>query len=200
MFLAAVCLIMSCSKSDSYIEEDENDISLKCGKPSPSRVTLPFRLDLTGVYTTQEPDAACGYDEVTNPWMWRIIVDADGTGSLMGKVSGNFSFCCDVMTGIYGPAELVLVAPDGDELYLSCQGQVLGGRLEDHPEYVTSYWRDPFTINGGTGRFEGATGGGWTDDYNSSLDPNSHHHWRGTITLQKGRHPFNHGYHSYPHR
>ena len=38
----------------------------------------------------------------------------------------------------------------------------------------------------GMGRFEGATGSGTNDDYNSDLDPYSHHHWTGTITLVKG--------------
>jgi hypothetical protein len=61
------------------------------------------------------------------------------------------------------------------------------GRLSDRPSYVIEYWRDPFVILGGTGRFEGATGGGMTDDYNSALDPYSHHHWNGTITMVKGK-------------
>ena len=66
----------------------------------------------------------------------------------------------------------------------------MGGRLDDHPEYVTSWWKDPWEITGGTGRFEGATGSGYTDDYNSAIDPYSHHRWTGTITMLKGEgHP-----------
>jgi hypothetical protein len=42
---------------------------------------------------------------------------------------------------------------------------------------VVSYWKDPFVILGGTGKYEGATGDIITDDYNSSEDPYSHHHW-----------------------
>ena len=80
-----------------------------------------------------------------------------------------------------------MVAANGDILYISGEGFVIDGRLDDHPEYVISYWRDPFVILGGTGRFEGATGEGWTDDYNSSEDPNSHHNWTGTITMVKGK-------------
>ncbi len=57
--------------------------------------------------------------------------------------------------------------------------------MEDHPDHVVSYWRDPYKILGGTGKFEGATGEGMTDDYNSSEDQNSHHHWKGTMTLLK---------------
>ena len=51
-------------------------------------------------------------------------------------------------------------------------------------KYERDDWRDPFVFKGGTGRFEGASGGGKTDDYNSSEDPNSHHHWKGTIRLK----------------
>ena len=41
---------------------------------------------------------------------------------------------------------------------------------------------------GGTGRFDGATGGGMSDDYNLDDYPgNSFHHWVGTITLVKGK-------------
>jgi hypothetical protein len=50
------------------------------------------------------------------------------------------------------------------------------GRLDYHPDYVNSYWKDPMIVLGATGRFAGATGTFMTDDYNSDLDPNSHHH------------------------
>ncbi len=67
-------------------------------------------------------------------------------------------------------------------------GQVIYGNEDDHPDGVNSYWRDPFTILGGTGRFDGATGGGMSDDYNLDVYPgNSFHHWVGTITLVKGK-------------
>ena len=79
-----------------------------------------------------------------------------------------------------------MVFGKGDTLFVTCKGKVIGGKSPDHPEYVTSYWRDDFLILGGTGRFEGATGSGKTDDYNSSEDPYSHHRWKGTITLEKG--------------
>ena len=57
------------------------------------------------------------------------------------------------------------------------------GKTDVHPAFVTSYWKGDFEILGGTGKYEGATGRGKTDDYNSSKDPNSHHNWNGTIHL-----------------
>ena len=83
--------------------------------------------------------------------------------------------------------EAYFVAANGDSLFVYVSGQVIGGRMDDHPDYVVSYFRDPFIIKDGTGRFKGATGGGTTDDYNSSQDIYSHHHWVGTITMMKGK-------------
>ena len=82
-----------------------------------------------------------------------------------------------------------MTAANGDELWLEIPlGFVNNTQPEDgQPEYVTSWWRDPFVITGGTGRFEGATGGGMTDDYNSTEDDNSHHNYTGTITMAKGK-------------
>jgi len=185
LFVAVICLAVSCSKSESY---EDNDVELKFGKAEHMKVCLPFRLDLVGEYVFRAPDSTCGYDEENDRLIWRIIVDAEGNATHMGQVTASFNFCCKVPTGFYGPAEVIVQAANGDELYLSCQGQVIKGRAEDHPEYVTSYWRDPFVILGGTGRFKGASGGGMTDDYNCvGIDPYSHHHWTGTIILKKGR-------------
>lgn len=141
----------------------------------------PFEADFTGTYTAVYPDSVlCG------PGSMHIIVDFSGENELLGSFTGNFDFCADSLGYYPGPRMgAYLVAENGDTLLISCAGQVLQGRQDDHPEYVVSYWRDPFKILGGTGKFEGATGSGMTDDYNSNQDQNSHHRWKGTITLLK---------------
>ena len=145
--------------------------------------THPFDADFTGVYTSVVPDSVrCG------PGLWaNVIVDFEGTCNELGNISGQFDFCADG-EGYYPGnwMQAYMVAENGDTLFIECAGQVLEGRLEEHPDHVTSYWKDPFKILGGTGKFEGATGSGMTDDYNSINDENSHHHWTGTITLIKG--------------
>jgi len=146
-------------------------------------VTLPFEADFTGTYTAIYPDSIiCG------PRYMHVLVDFTGKNKLLGAFTGNFDFCADSM-GYYPGARMkaYMVAENGDTLFISGAGQVLPGRLEDHPEYVVEYWRDPFEILGGTGKYLGATGGGVTDDYNSSEDQNSHHHWKGSITLVKNK-------------
>ncbi len=182
--IAGIGLLIACSKSNNFWGDDQLGNTMKNGPVKPVEVTLPFKVDLVGEYTAVFPDIDCGLSE-TEPFMYRIIVDFEGTGTQLGKIAGTFSFCANVMTGVYGPTVSHFTAANGDILYVSCQGRVITGRLDDHPDYVIEYWRDPFVISGGTGRFEGATGGGMTDDYNSDLDPYSHHHWRGTITLVK---------------
>ena len=145
--------------------------------------TIPFEANFTGEYA----QVLTGDDVKGCPegFECHVTVNFEGTAKELGKIEGTFNFCACGPEGEYAPTDSYLVSEDGDSLFFSCSGKVINGRLPGHPEFVTSYWRDPFVFEGGTGRFEGATGGGTTDDYNSSQDPNSHHHWTGKITLKK---------------
>jgi hypothetical protein len=184
--MAGFVLLMACEKSEDMLNEDMSDgENLKCaggrpGRPFHNKITLPFRADFIGNYVGVEPSPVCG----EGSWMM-ITNEGGGTGTMLGNFTHRFQFCCELETGIYpgGYMKSYFVAANGDSLFVACAGQVIAGRAEDQPEYVTEYFRDPFVILGGTGKFKGATGKGKTNDYNSSLDPNSHHHWRGTITL-----------------
>lgn len=146
--------------------------------------TEQFNTELTGTYTYVGPDTLetkkCN-DSIMNV---RIIVDCTGTCNMMGEVTAHFDFCSDD-AGHYGNTSAYMVDRNSDTLFISCEGTVIGGKTVNHPDYVTSYWKDDFVILGGTGPYEGATGSGQTDDYNSSEDPNSHHFWKGTIDWKK---------------
>jgi hypothetical protein len=186
LLIAVVSLIFSCSK----YEEDDMNVSLKKGNAEPKAVTVPFKADFVGTYSYAGPEASCGEWNPAGGIMWGMVInEGGGTGTHLGRFTHYFEFCCEFISGIYPAHHMVayFTAANGDVLYVSCAGQVIEGKAPDHPDYVVSYFRDPFVILGGTGRFEGATGSGWTDDYNSSEDPYSHHHWRGTITLVKGK-------------
>lgn len=184
--------MISCSKSDSFLNDDMN-VSLKKAKAEPTTVTVPFKADFVGTYIYAGPEESCGiYDESQGLYWGLVINDGTGTATHLGRMTSHFEFCCDFASGVYpGPTGHIvsfLTAANGDILYISCAGQVLNGRLDYHPADVNSYWKDPFEIIGGTGRFEGATGSGFTDDYNRDSYPdNSFHHWKGTITLVKGK-------------
>ena len=182
-------LIPGCDNSDELFDEIQNN-ELK--KTQPHMVTVPFKADFIGTYTNfiGGPDSECG-----DLYEVRVFVDFVGNATHLGKMYGKFEFCAGGPENPdapkpnrqYANSESYMVAANGDILYVTISGQVIQGRADDHPEYVTSYWRDKFLILGGTGRFEGATGSGWSDDYNSSLDNNSHHYWVGTINMVKGK-------------
>ena len=183
-------LMAGCDKTEDFYAED----SLELKSAQPHTVTVPFKADFVGVYDF--PSFRFGEDaNCEDGYGCRVFVDFKGTATHLGNMYGNFEFCAcgpddpevEGPDNQYLPSESYMVAANGDTLFVTIAGTVRQGRADDHPDYVLSYFRDPFIILGGTGRFEGASGGGWSDDYNSSLDPNSHHHWRGTITMVKGK-------------
>jgi hypothetical protein len=177
-------LFAGCSKleiqPDPLNSGDES--ALKSAKTS---VTMGFNIVFTGTYDFADLDPICVCDDVP---MVRIINTGEGTGSHFGKLTHYFDFCVGVGSS-YPNCHMVAYFEDenGDRLFVEVAGWVLGGRVPGMPNFATSYFKDPFEIIGGTGRFEDATGSGITNDYNSSKDPYSHHHWTGKITMVKGK-------------
>ncbi len=184
---AAVCLVFSCSK---YEDEDLNVSLMKC-RHEPKTVTVPFKANFVGTYKYAGPEASCGEWNPEGGVMWGMVInEGRGTATQLGRFTHYFEFCCEFISGVYPANHMVayFTAANGDVLLVSCAGVVLNGRLDYHPADVNSYFKDPFVILGGTGRFEGATGSGYTDDYNRDSYPeNSFHHWKGTITMKKGK-------------
>jgi hypothetical protein len=114
----------------------------------------------------------------------------------MGKIMLTFNFCTagppdpNIPGSIYtwAAASSVMTAANGNKLYFYIgDGYAMGGRTDNHPEYVTEYWSGTVTITGGTGRFEGASGELLMDDYTTNIDDFTHHHWTGKISLVKGK-------------
>ena len=189
-------LLLSCQtdSEDNYTSTELKKSTLGSTKDECTKmVTVPFKADFIGAYqqVDQSTSRCFGTD-----YPYYVNVEFVGTGTHLGKFTGYFDFCAGgpddpAIEGedfMFEPTISEMVAANGDILYVSCWGSVVRGRTEDHPEHVVSYWRGPFEILGGTGRFEDATGSGMTDDYNSSLDrAHSFHHWKGTITMKKGK-------------
>ncbi|MCB0640192.1 MAG: hypothetical protein KDC44_01070 [Phaeodactylibacter sp.] len=146
-------------------------------------ITKDFTASFVGTYTYVGPDTLDAPKCIGDfSDYFRIIVDCQGTSELLGSVEVHFDFCGH-QDGRYGNAYAHMVDQQSDTVFVSCEGTVIQGRTEAHPSFVTSYWKDPFVILGGTGKYKGATGAGMTNDYNSSEDPNSHHQWKGTLTM-----------------
>ncbi|MBN2813852.1 MAG: alpha/beta hydrolase [Bacteroidales bacterium] len=150
-------------------------------RPGPGRTTMPFVAHFTGNYVSIGPCETCG----DSPPYFLVVNEGNGFCNCIGNITHHFEFCSNAAKGFYpqGYIKAYFTASNGDRLDVVISGRVIKGRSYGHPFFVTSYWRDPFTITGGTGRFEGARGSGFSNDYNSSKDPLSHHQWRGTITL-----------------
>lgn len=180
LFTPLLALLISCGRSVNSSGGD----SLKNG--TAKMIIMPFDVTATGNYTYIGPDTMAVKKCVAPLNIWRAIVDGKGTGTPVGNFTVHFDFCGDSLSN-YGNTQAYLALSDGDTLFVTGAGRVLDGRLDDHPAYVVSYWRDPFVILGGTGKYEGASGQIMSDDYNSSEDSFSHHHWKGTITMKKGK-------------
>lgn len=191
IIMLSIGLIMSCSKPDTLSENNSN--VLKKYKAEPKTVTVPFEANLLGQITnlvSDNPECADG------GFAYRVVVETSGKATHMGKVSLTFDFCTagppdPNIPGsfyTYAASSSEMIAANGDKLFLGFGGSSgILGRTDDHPDYVTDYWRDTVTINGGTGRFEGASGKLLLNDYCTNIDDYTHHHLTGTITLVKGK-------------
>ena len=167
--------INSCNSTSPESEGTEAKIEM---------VTEPFEARFLGTYTYAGPDTLPMPKCTDTLSTWRAIVDCQGTVNIFGDMTVHFDFCGNEK-GYYGNTSAYMLDSENDTLFITCTGQVIQGKTEEHPAYVVSYWKDDFEILGGTGKFAGATGNGKTDDYNSSEDSSSHHHWTGSITYQK---------------
>lgn len=191
--LALVFLFTGCEQA-----EDPEMLDAVAAKYAMSKegkmVTLGFNIKLFGTYQYQGPEFdKCGPFSPETGGYVLVINTGKGTGTHFKKVTSYFEFCVNPMTGTY-PENDYLIAyledEDGDQLFVEVAGQVLPGRVAGMPDFALSYFKDPFTIIGGTGKFEGASGGGFTNDYNFIAKDglvHTSHHWQGKITMKKGK-------------
>ena len=190
LLLTVLILLTGCESTDNL--EFDNTLNSKLEEVISSKneldktITMGFNVVFTGTYDVIAPNSTeCG----SLPYMVKIVNTGEGSGTYFGKLTSFFEFCVDGRDSSYPNGHIIAYFEDdnGDRLDVSAEGFVLPGRMPGMPSFATSYFKDPFVILGGTGRFEGATGSGMTNDYNSDRDYNSHHHWTGKITLPKSK-------------
>lgn len=152
--LFAIGLTHSCSDEPvNFNNESAFDQADLKAKP------VPFKANLFTArnYDVNEP---CD-DPVFTSFNWQV---GEGNATHLGKFSITIGFCESPGTGQYSLGYGVMTAANGDELYLQIPAEGDVGQVYpiDDPFYEFQF-QDSFEIIGGTGRFQGATGEGYTD-------------------------------------
>jgi len=129
---------------------------------------VPFKGDAVSVFKYGDLSTLTSYFEITEGNLTHL-------GAVTGTAEVHWTLVSlDPLVLEPAGADITLVAADGDELYLEHDAG------EWDPDTATS--TADFVITGGTGRFEGATGGGTATASGSGTVSNS---WTGTIDYKK---------------
>ena len=153
-------------------------------------VTVPLEASFFTGLVSLAPDPSCVAPMLLN------TQQGFGEATHLGRFSVLITFCIDpselLDDGQLSPGESLpyengfgaLVGANGDELFITIAGAVLPS---DHPDFDFEF-ADPFQIVGGTGRFDGAAGGGVTNSLVNFRSQPSHteHHWSGTLVVRPG--------------
>lgn len=140
----------------------------------------------------EEGQAMCTED----PFLAFNLQVGEGKGTHLGKFTTSMRFCSDLATFTYKNGRGLFVAANGDELYFNVPstgevGNILPLPFEHH--LYEFYFADPFEFDGGTGRFAGASGMGYTlsfvdlfdDDGEFIPEHRTDHRWFGKLILPK---------------
>lgn len=189
-------IVTSCEETGNEIAPDTAVLPDVEGKSHGSKsVSVPFKAKF---YTERKYDESgegfCSED----PYFGFNKQVGKGNATHLGKFTTVMRFCQSGFN--YKNGEGIFVAANGDELYFHVPAPdevgevVLYPSPSPNPPYE-AYFMDPFSFNGGTGRFEGATGGGYTDSFvnlfdddgNFILEHRTDHKWTGTLILPKDK-------------
>ena len=186
LILFSGIVISGCQKSgDDLAIAKGNDYNLKSKENGQN--TIPFKSDF---YTQRNYDVNLVGWCTEDPFLTFNYQVGEGNATHLGKFTTTMQFCVNGFQ--YKNGEGVFIAANGDELYFNIPSEGEVGQIFtiEHPLYELQF-QDPFEFTGGTGRFEGASGGGYTnsfvdlfdDDGNFIPDHNTDHEWNGTLIL-----------------
>jgi hypothetical protein len=204
----SICLIVACdvTESSEVLQEEQEQQMIEQKFESQNRLhrnqqSVPFKASFFTdiVINPEEPNdpEASGPLKggcTEEPFTFFNVQEGSGQATHLGKLSTRITFCVDTadlqddgtLTGDesapYNNGEGTFIAANGDELYFTIEGVVLPS---DHPEYNFEF-QDPFIFTGGTGRFAGASGGGWTDSLVDQSTDRTEHIWTGKILFDNG--------------
>lgn len=153
-------------------------------------VTIPFKAEFFTELVSLAPDEECGA-----PPNFLNTQKGFGEATHLGRFSARPSFCINMADLLddgqltdgellpYGPNRSALVAANGDKLWVVSSGAVVPS---DHPDFDFEF-TNPFEFTGGTGRFEGARGGGFQQGLVDQQASRTRHQWSGTLILPRGQ-------------
>jgi hypothetical protein len=193
-------LILSCSENSDYNPIlDLKSAELGADKTHETKtVTVPFKAKF---YTEpsdrldSDPPRDCvdeglPGDEDYIPFV--NIQAGGGNATHLGEFTTRMIFCTDMQYNLDGgpwPYYNVVgtfVAANGDILNIKVKAGVVNAITdEEHPFFgiYTVEFNDEFYFDGGTGKFDGATGGGKINSLSNFI--HTDHVWTGTLTLVK---------------
>lgn len=208
--LILICfgLFIACEKSSDLQKLQQDEIVKELnrednGEKFQVERSIPFKADFYTIrrYLPEDPEDCllsdyvpvnCEEDDYS-----RINLQCGaGQGTHLGDFTAVMSFCGATAGFTYKDGKGVFIAANGDELYVAVPPAGELGLVilyEDPQPKYEAYFQDPFVFTGGTGRFEGASGGGMTDSYVDLFDDKGNllpyhqtdHKWTGTLVLPK---------------
>lgn len=178
---------------------DDADTALKMGRDN-GTVTVPFKAEFFTERVSLTSDQKCAPPPDSRnrrriPLLFRSTQKGSGEATHLGRFSTTVTFCINLADLLddgqltegeslpYGPSEGALVAANGDELWVVSSGEVVPS---DHPDFDLEF-TNPFEFTGGTGRFEGASGGGLQQGFVDQQASRTRHQWSGTLTVRRGQ-------------
>lgn len=192
LILISLSMVFACDREamqDSIVPQGSNTVTPRSSHNSRA---LPFRANF---YTDLDIPAIVGGEKIcTDPVFDSPNVQTgEGNALHLGRFSTKLKFCGELITnptpeeqaaGLfarYSEVEGYFEAANGDLLFIGLSG--IGEiYLSNNPGYDLEF-SDDFTIEGGTGRFEGATGEMTSSSYVNLSTQRTDHVWTGTITL-----------------
>ena len=190
MAVISLALFISCDNSIDESMFDQNKGNL--GAKANGTRSIPFKADFFTIKT--EPDVGSEVVSCTeDPYLSLNYQVGEGNGTHLGKFDVTMSFCGAGFD--YKNGRGVFVAANGDELYFNVPSEGEVGHVildfENLPPPYEANFQDPFSFDGGTGRFVGATGGGMTNSFVDLFDDGgifilehrTDHDWTGTLIL-----------------
>lgn len=185
----SIMLLFACEEQE-FVKSDkitlQDDISVQYGNID-QKLELPFKAHFyTRRNYSEEGEGFCTED----PFFAYNYQVGEGEATHLGRFTTTMQFCGAGFD--YTNGDGVFIAANGDKLFIKIPSEGVIGHIlpYDHHFYELQF-QDAFSFNGGTGRFENASGWGMTNSFVDLFDDENNfipehqtdHEWIGTLIL-----------------